>query len=100
MALHRYAYINGRDEIISVTEPRSSAPPPMIVGGVVMLCQQVADDCPATHSHNAHLFEPHSPRIVMRADRKVYQEWSLRRKSGHGADLMRCPLLTQSGHQA
>ena len=53
----------------------------MIVGGVTMICQQIADDCPATHSHNAHLFEAHSPRIVMRADRRVYREFEIRRKA-------------------
>jgi hypothetical protein len=81
MALHRYAYLTADDKIISVTEPRETAPPPMIVNGCTVICQQVVDDCPATHSHNAHLFEAHSPRIVLRHDRKVYQEWSLRRKS-------------------
>jgi len=48
--------------------------------GATLVCQQVVDDAPGLHTHNHHLFERHSPRIVMRADRKVYQEWSLRRK--------------------
>jgi hypothetical protein len=81
MALHRYAFIDANDKILKVTEPLDKPPPPMIVGGVTMICQQIADDCPATHSHNAHLFEAHSPRIVMRADRRVYREFEIRRKA-------------------
>jgi hypothetical protein len=80
MAKHRYAFVDAQDNIIHVTEPLDRAPPPRTLYGATLVCQQVVDDAPGLHTHNHHLFERHSPRIVMRADRKVYQEWSLRRK--------------------
>jgi hypothetical protein len=82
MALHRYAFLNAKDEILEVTEPLEHAPPPMIVHGQTMICQQIASDSPGVHAvHHAHMFELHSPRIVLRNDRRVYEEWQIRRKS-------------------
>ena len=53
----------------------------MIVGGVTMITQQIASDAPGVAPHNAHLVECHSPEIVMRNDRKVYEVWKIRRKA-------------------
>jgi hypothetical protein len=71
---HCYALIDGRDNIVRVTEPLDKPPENV----PFHLWQQVVDD--GAH-FNPDLHERHSPKIVMRNDRRVYREFQIRRKA-------------------
>jgi hypothetical protein len=74
--MHCYALLDANGNILRVTEPLDTAPPPVIQNGATMIWQQVPDDAPA---HNPDLHECHSPRFVMRGHR-VHREFQIRRK--------------------